>query len=171
VSTHDLFIEQEAESNTILAAIFSVLMLHWVTSKDSETNSSRDPNSRDQNEASTYRSRLGKFTRGGGKVEGNPEWEWRMGGTTTKIECGNKDGSDIELQEDDKGGINVRVGHSVVVETDMGSHIQPPPSPRSTSTMPKSDYEEGAQIGNGLGRSEGHVSQEDLVKKDIKFML
>jgi hypothetical protein len=156
------------------AAIFSVLMLHWVTSKDSDTNSSRDPNSRDINEASknnTFRSRVSKLTRtrGAAQDEEQAQWEWQLGIVTTKIECGNKDGSDIELEDDDKGGINVRVGHSVVVETDMGSHIQPPSSPRSTTT-PKSDYED-THIGNGLGRASGHVSQEDLVKKDVKFLI
>ncbi|EHL00125.1 hypothetical protein M7I_3885 [Glarea lozoyensis 74030] len=154
--------------------IFSVLMLHWVTSKDSATNSSRDPNSHNDgtnnNKSQTYRSKIARFARPG-KEEEQAEWEWQLGVTTTKIEVGNKDGHDTDMEDGDhKGGINVRVGHSVVVETDLGSSAHTPPSPRSTATQ-KTEYEEGAHIGNGLGRVSGHVSTEDLVKKDVKFLV
>jgi hypothetical protein len=66
-----------------------------------------------------------------------------------------------------KGGISVRVGHSVVVETDVRS-VQPPSSPRSTTT-PKSEFEDAGHIGNGLDRTSGHKSTEDLVERDVSF--
>ncbi|KAH8650246.1 hypothetical protein BGZ60DRAFT_473941 [Tricladium varicosporioides] len=153
--------------------LFSVLMLHWVTSKDSTVSSSAHSNSDNVvPKSNSFKNRISKFAGCRGKQAENTEWEWQMGVMTTKIEAGSiKDGEEMDkYNEDNKNRINVKVDHSVVVTRDIGSHIQPP-SPRSAYT-PKSEFEEAGNmgIGHGLGKSAAHVSTEDLVKKDVSFL-
>ncbi|KAG9233657.1 hypothetical protein BJ875DRAFT_37688 [Amylocarpus encephaloides] len=104
--------------------LFSVLMLHWVTSKDG-TQSQIDPNSqRAAGKASSSHklSVLKMYGKGSINGDNNATWEGRGVGTTTSIRGGiNKRDPDSHEFEKQMGGISVNVRHSIVVERDNGS--------------------------------------------------
>jgi hypothetical protein len=149
-------------------------MLHWVTSKDSSTSSSNDINSHSRTvegaPSGSIKTRLSKFTRSAKKEE-TPDWQWQLGSITTKIEVGSmEDRSEIDNDhgiESSKGGINVKVGHTVVVERDMASNLSSTPSTKRTNTR-NSEFEDIEQIA-GLGSRSVHKSTEDLVERDVTF--
>ncbi|KAH8682889.1 hypothetical protein BGZ60DRAFT_398913 [Tricladium varicosporioides] len=156
--------------------LFSILMLHWVTSKDSAgTRATTDPSSRNtpggtQPQSWSLKNKLSMFSPNS-KADTLPKgWEWTPGRITTEIHAC-EDDHELDRIPQDKGGINVKIGHTVVVETRGGENAS------SGSVLSEN-------IDTGGGKSECDVvvdpivpgrsnrrregSMEDLVKKSEK---
>lgn len=161
-------------------------MLHWVTSKDSPVNSSLDRHSRTPqvpaNQLSSLRSKLNPFSKSA-KTEGQKGWIHTPNKTTTVIECGSPTHHEDGMEHDKKGGINVEIGHSIVIERD-GRSVRPetPGSPMSLGDVKlsrdsrfagssKSAFTFEEERGD-LGVSVNHAnnkSTEDLVEANYKL--
>ncbi|KAF4624591.1 hypothetical protein G7Y89_g13579 [Cudoniella acicularis] len=106
--------------------LFSVLVLHWVTSKDSsgssvDPSSGQTPGSRlTKPQSSSAKNKLRSMFAKGSKAENTQKgWEWASGRITTEIHAGDTD-HELDTISTDKRGINVKIGHTVVVETGDG---------------------------------------------------
>ena len=149
--------------------LFSVMMLHWVTSKDSAGNTSDHSGPSKHGKGEGFVNKLSILSRkkltGSGKEEGK-SWERPVGITTTEIQGGRDNSIDEnERDRDSKGGISVTKDHSVVVRHGDGSLA----SPRTISIIEKKGERCIGAVGIAGDLREGArgrgTSTEDLVRK------
>lgn len=97
--------------------LFSVLVLHWVTSKDSSSTSSSAQSHTQATQSKSPRNRLGSFD-----IYSSKPGSRNIGTVTTHISA-LKSGKEYDEEGDigdmEMGGITVKVGQVVEVERDM----------------------------------------------------
>ncbi|CAG8977603.1 hypothetical protein HYALB_00008380 [Hymenoscyphus albidus] len=166
--------------------LFSVLTIHWVTSRDSPVNSSLDQHSARQgsgHQLSSFKSKLKSLRMSAGLAESQKGGGWvhTPNKTTTVIECGRT--SPGSEDESDKEGIKVEIGHSIVVERDgklmsrpetaMDSNdpkLSPSDSRYGSSYKSKFTFEEArSEPSESVVQVPSHKSTEGLVDKDFDF--
>lgn len=157
--------------------LFSVVMLHWVTSKDSTGGSSINsvvtPAGITQPHSSSFKAKL-KSPFSHSRIDSpknSKGWDWGTGKITTEIRGG---AEEVELDEitQNKEGISVKIGHSVIVESKDDGRVWSPTSVKSgaggsiaPSAKGSGDAVEGAI---DLKRtSERNESMEKLVENAV----
>jgi hypothetical protein len=128
--------------------LFSVLVLHWVTSKDSTSVSSSAKSHTPPTNSKSPRNRLGSFdiySKSGSR---------NVGTVTTHISAlkSGKEYDEVDIGDIEMGGITVKVGQVVEVERDVDVDM-------------RSVEKEGDVRSVEGERSRSHRSTEDLVER------
>ncbi|KAH6673646.1 hypothetical protein B0J14DRAFT_53319 [Halenospora varia] len=158
--------------------LFSVLMLHWVTSKDSTGGSAidsvRTPADLAQPHSSSFKAKL-KTPFSHDRIDSpkHPKgWDWGTGKITTEIRAGREE---VELDEitQNKEGISVKIGHSVVVESKDDDRVWSSTSAKSVNggsiaASAKDSADAVGEVSDLKRASERNDSMEKLVENALQ---